>query len=184
MHDLNLLIILHQLWVSCPTRGGCKEKTCLFETHVPDWKLSTNIMRTNILRWGFHNLISPIGFHPKMSHVPRVSWLISYLLCLWQDNVKSIEIFFVLNADMDTTKCRERKVDKKIAGGFVDTATGRLALTRAHHYNISEVNMPNSVIYLDWTSLYKWYVVRCGSMNIYQEDMFKRDWIMCSKYTA
>ena len=36
--------------------------------------------------------------------------------------------------------------------------------------------------YLTQTSIFEWYVVRCGSKSGHQKDMFKIDRTMCSKY--
>ena len=46
----------------------------------------------------------------------------------------------------------------------------------------AKVDEPNLVTYLNWTPIFEWCVVRCGSMNGYQKDVFERDWTTCSKY--
>jgi hypothetical protein len=34
-----------------------------------------------------------------------------------------------------------------------------------------KVEVPSSVAYLDQAPIFEWYVVRCGSKNIYHKDM-------------
>jgi hypothetical protein len=45
--------------------------------------------------------------------------------------------------------------------------------------DVSESNTP-----LIWKPRFEWYVVRCGSKIDWHQKLhvFKRDWIMCSKY--
>ena len=40
--------------------------------------------------------------------------------------------------------------------------------------------MPTSVISLNRTPIFEWYVVWCGSKNRYQRHVFIKDWIACS----
>ena len=35
----------------------------------------------------------------------------------------------------------------------------------------SKIDVSNSVTYLNWISIFEWYVVMCGSKNGYQKDM-------------
>jgi hypothetical protein len=35
-------------------------------------------------------------------------------------------------------------------------------------FETSKVDVPDLVAYLDWTSIYEWYVAWCGSKNGYQ----------------
>ena len=44
-----------------------------------------------------------------------------------------------------------------------------------------KVNLPNSVIYLHWTPIFEWHVIRCGSKIIHlKRHVFNRDWTTCS----
>ena len=38
-----------------------------------------------------------------------------------------------------------------------------------HTLEYSKVEVPNLIAYLDWTPISKWYVIKCGSKNIYQQ---------------
>jgi hypothetical protein len=44
-----------------------------------------------------------------------------------------------------------------------------------------KVDVPKSNTTIICTPIFEWYVVRCGSKNNYQKDMFHRHWTMCSK---
>ena len=46
----------------------------------------------------------------------------------------------------------------------------------------AKVDMSKLDILKFWTPLSEWYVVRCGSKNWHQKDVFKRKWTTCSKY--
>ena len=47
---------------------------------------------------------------------------------------------------------------------------------------LNKVSGPNSVIYLNGTPIFEWWVVRCRIKNEHQKDMwFKRDWASSSK---
>ena len=39
----------------------------------------------------------------------------------------------------------------------------------------AKVDEPNTVAYLNWTPIFEWCVVRCGSKNRCQKDMFSKD---------
>ena len=43
------------------------------------------------------------------------------------------------------------------------------------------VNMPNSVIFCNWTPIFEWYVVRCSSKNGYQTNMCFRKIQLCAQ---
>ena len=49
-------------------------------------------------------------------------------------------------------------------------------------YVESKVDMPNLVTGLNMTSRFEWYVIRCGTKNEYQKDVFWIDRTTCSKY--
>ena len=49
---------------------------------------------------------------------------------------------------------------------------------------INMVDVSISVIDPNQTPTFEWYVIRCGSKDGYQKDMFKRDWTTCSKYDS
>ena len=36
------------------------------------------------------------------------------------------------------------------------------------------IDVPNSITYLNQTPIFEWYVVRCGTKNGYQKDVFER----------
>ena len=47
---------------------------------------------------------------------------------------------------------------------------------------MSKVSGPNSVTSLELTPRFEGCVVRCGSKNGHQKDLFKRDWTACSSF--
>ena len=43
--------------------------------------------------------------------------------------------------------------------------------------------MPSSVAYVNWTPIFEWFVVSCGSKNMYEKDVCLQEiWIACSNY--
>ena len=39
--------------------------------------------------------------------------------------------------------------------------------------------MSHSITYLDWTLIFGWYVVWCGTNNLYQKDICLREFGLC-----
>jgi hypothetical protein len=43
----------------------------------------------------------------------------------------------------------------------------------------SNVDMPNLVVYFNWTPIFELYVIRCDSKYIYQKDMCSKEIDQC-----